>query len=51
MKKYFISKYVALGLYSDWKEVSKEVAEKKAKVLVRRNGCDYHPYEIKVVEG
>ena len=51
MKKYFVCKYKALGLYSDWKEVPKEVAERKAEVLVYCDGCYYHPYEIKVVEG
>ena len=51
MKRYFIRKYIALGLYSDWKEVSKEVAERKANVLVCRNGCHYRPYDVKVVEG
>lgn len=51
MKKYFIRKYKVFGCYSDWKEVSKEVAERKAKVTVCYDGCYYHPYEIKVVEG
>jgi hypothetical protein len=51
MVKYFIRKYRFQGMYSDWKEVSKEVAEKKAKVSVydRENGVDYCPYEVKVV--
>jgi hypothetical protein len=51
MEKYFIRKYRFQGMYSDWKEVSKEVAEKKAKVSVydRVNGLDYFPYEVKVV--
>lgn len=51
MEKYFIRKYRFQGMYSDWKEVSKEVAEKKAKVSVhdRANGLYYFPYEVKVV--
>jgi hypothetical protein len=51
MVKYFIRKYRFQGMYSNWKEVSKEVAEKKAKVSVydRENGVDYCPYEVKVV--
>ena len=49
MKKYFIRKYIALGCYSDWKEISKKVAKRKAKVVVCYDGCYYHPYEIKVV--
>jgi hypothetical protein len=51
MEKYFICKYRFQGMYSDWKEVSKEVAEKKAKVSVynRENGVYYCPYEVKVV--
>lgn len=51
MKKYFVCKYIAFGWYSDWKEVSKEVAERKAEVLVYRDGCYYRPYKVKVVEG
>lgn len=51
MEKYFIRKYRFQGIYSDWKEVSKEVAEKKAKVSVYDGGSGLYrfPYEIKVV--
>lgn len=51
MEKYFVRKYRFQGMYSDWKEVSKEVAEKKAKVSVcnRENDVYYCPYEVKVV--
>lgn len=51
MEKYFVRKYRFQGMYSDWKEISKEVAEKKANVSVysRVTGVDYCPYEVKVV--
>jgi hypothetical protein len=51
MKKYFIRKYKFQGMYSDWKEISKEVAEKKAKISVydRESGLYHCPYEIKIV--
>lgn len=51
MAKYYVAKYTRCGNWSEWKEVSKEKAEKKAKVWVEvEEGCWYQPYKIKVVE-
>jgi hypothetical protein len=53
MAKYFIRKYKYHGMFTEWKEVSKEVAEKKSTVMVYDEYYEiYHnPYEIKIVEG
>lgn len=51
MEKYFVRKYKFQGMYSEWKEVAKEVAERKKKVSVwdEYNGLYRLPYEVKVV--
>lgn len=46
MERYFVRKYIRFGEWSNWKEVTKEVAERKQKVTV---GGWHNPYEVKVV--
>jgi hypothetical protein len=48
--KYFVRKYKYFGQWSQWKEVSKEVAMQKSQVLVSYEGVHYCPYQIKMVE-
>lgn len=51
MTKYFIRKYRFQGMFTEWKEVTKEVAEKKSTIQVydENNGMYYNPYDVKVV--
>ena len=46
MKKYFIRKYRYAGMYTEWKEVTREVALHKSQVEVD----GYCPYEVIHIE-
>jgi hypothetical protein len=57
--KYEVRQYKAYGQWTNWKEVSKEVAEHKAKVRVKAwvgddapyGGYDWcAPYQVRIVE-
>jgi hypothetical protein len=44
--KYYVRKYQYYGSYSNWKEVTREVALHKEKVLVWCDGECYAPYQV-----
>lgn len=45
--KYMVRKYKWFGDWTEWKEVSREVADHKRKV---KNYAGFHPYEVREVE-
>lgn len=53
--KWYVRKYKRFGEWTEWKEVSEEVAQHKAKVVITAlddfdDEQQYCPYEIKAVE-
>ncbi len=45
-----IRKYKEFGEWGAWKPVSKEVAERKLKIRIKGDWCDFCPYEVREVE-